>query len=91
MPWASLVAQLVKSLLANTRAAGDVGLIPGSGRSPGGGNDNPLQYSCLENSMDRGTWGSYSPWGLKESYITVDLKNSHSLEVDHYVLFGGNF
>ena len=36
--------------------AGDVGLIPGSGRSPGGGNGNPLQYSCLENSMDRGVW-----------------------------------
>ena len=36
--------------------AGDPGLIPGSGRSPGEGNDNPLQYSCLENSMDRGAW-----------------------------------
>ena len=34
--------------------AGDLGLIPGSGRSPGEGNSNPLQYSCLENSMDRG-------------------------------------
>ena len=36
--------------------AGDVGLIPGSGRSPGEGNGNPLQYSCLENSMERGAW-----------------------------------
>ena len=36
--------------------AGDLGSIPGSGRSPGGGNGNPLQYSCLENPMDRGTW-----------------------------------
>ena len=36
--------------------AGDQGSIPGSGRSPGGGNDNPLQYSCLENPMDRGAW-----------------------------------
>ena len=36
--------------------AGDAGLIPGSGRSPGGGNDNPLQYSCLESSADRGAW-----------------------------------
>ena len=36
--------------------AGDMGLIPGSGRSPGEGNGNPLQYSCLENSMDRGAW-----------------------------------
>ena len=35
---------------------GDLGLIPGSGRSPGEGNGNPLQYSCLENPMDRGAW-----------------------------------
>ena len=37
-------------------SAGDPGLIPGLGRSSGGGGDNPLQYSCLENSMDRGAW-----------------------------------
>ena len=36
--------------------AGDLGLIPGSGRSPGEGNSNPLQYSCLENPMDGGAW-----------------------------------
>ena len=36
--------------------AGDLGSIPGLGRSPGEGNDNPFQYSCLENSMDRGAW-----------------------------------
>ena len=36
--------------------AGDLGLIPGSGRSPGEGNGNPLQYLCLENPMDRGAW-----------------------------------
>ena len=36
--------------------AGDLGLIPGSGRSPGEGNDSPLQYSCLENPMDREAW-----------------------------------
>ena len=35
---------------------GDLGLIPGLGRSPGGGHGNPLKYSCLENPMDRGTW-----------------------------------
>ena len=44
---------MVKNLPAN---AGDVGLIPGSGRSPGGGNGNPLQYSCLESSTDREAW-----------------------------------
>ena len=37
-------------------SAGDVGSIPGSGRSPGEGNGSPLQYSCLENSKDRGAW-----------------------------------
>ena len=36
--------------------AGDPGLVPGLGRSPGKGNGNPLQYSCLENAMDRGAW-----------------------------------
>ena len=45
------MALAVKNLLANT---GDAGLIPGWGRSPGGGHDNPLQYSWLENLMDRG-------------------------------------
>ena len=44
---------MVKNLPAN---AGDAGLIPESGKSPGGGNGIPLQYSCLENPMDRGTW-----------------------------------
>ena len=53
IPWASLVAQAVKNLPAN---AEDAGLIPRSGRSPGEGNGNPLQYFCLGNSMDRGAW-----------------------------------
>ena len=48
----------------------DMGSIPGSGRSPGGGHGNPLQYSCLENPMDRGAWWAPSPWGHKESDIT---------------------
>ena len=50
---ASQVALVVKYPLAN---AGDVGSIPKSGRSPGEGNGNPLQYSCLENPMDRRAW-----------------------------------
>ena len=45
------------SVIKNPPAnAGDVGSVPGSGKSPGEGNGNLLQYSCLENSMDRGTW-----------------------------------
>ena len=43
--------------------AGDLGLIPGSGRSPGEGNGNPLQYSYLENPMDRGAWWATVQWG----------------------------
>ena len=47
---------VVKNTPANAGDIRDVGLISGSGRSPGGGHGNPLQYSSLENSMDRGTW-----------------------------------
>ena len=47
---------MVKNLPANAGDAGDKSLISGLGRSPGGGNGNPLQYSCLENSTDRGSW-----------------------------------
>ena len=48
------VTLVVEKLPARAGDTGDVGSVPGSGRSPGGGNDNPPQYSCLENSMDRG-------------------------------------
>ena len=51
--WASLVAQMVKAPACN---AGDPGSIPGMGRTPGDGNGNPLQYSCLENPMDGEAW-----------------------------------
>ena len=47
---------MVKNPPANAGEPGNVGLIPGPGRSPGGGHGNPLQYSCLENPMDRGAW-----------------------------------
>ena len=47
---------VVRNLSANTGDARDVDLTPGLGRSPGEGNGNPLQYSCLENPMDRGAW-----------------------------------
>ena len=59
---------------------GDPGLIPGLERSPGEGNGNPLQYSCLKNSMDRGAWGlvGYSSWGRKESDMTERLTHTHT-------------
>ena len=47
---------MVKNSPANAGTARDVGLIPEPGRAPGVGNGNPLHYSCLENSMDRGAW-----------------------------------
>ena len=53
--------------------SGDAGLIPESGRSPGEGNGNPLQYSCLENPMDGKALVGYSPWGCKESDTTERL------------------
>ena len=67
--WASLVAQALENQPAN---AGDSGSIPGSGRSPGVGNGNPLQYSCLGNHMDRGACprtGEPS-WGHEELDMT---------------------
>ena len=54
--WASPVALVVKNPPANAADTRDAGSIPGSGRSSGEGNGNPLQYSYLENSMDRGAW-----------------------------------
>ena len=50
--------------------AGDLGLIPRSGRSPKERNGNPLQYACLENALDRGNLMAYSPWGHKELDMT---------------------
>ena len=47
---------VVKNVSASAGDAREIGLIPGSGRSPRGGHGNPLQYSCLENPMDRGAW-----------------------------------
>ena len=47
---------MVKNPPANAGDVGDPGSVPGLGRFPGGGNGNPLQYACLENSMDRGVW-----------------------------------
>ena len=56
--------------------SGDLGSIPGLGRSPGEGNGNPLQYSCLDNSMDRGAWRA-TVYGVKKSQ--TQLSNFHNL------------
>ena len=60
------MAQLVKNPPANTGDSRYVGSIPGLERSPGGGNGNPLQYSCLENPMDKGTWQAIAQQGSTE-------------------------
>ena len=58
--WGFPGGTVVKNMPANAGDTGDMGLKPGSGRSPGGGNGNPLQYSCLENSMDREAWRGHN-------------------------------
>ena len=61
----------VKNLPANAGDARDAASIPGLGRSPAIGNGNPVQYSCLENLMNRVVWrATYGPWGRKESDMT---------------------
>ena len=70
------MALVVKNVSANAGDAREIGLIPGSGRSPGGGHGNPLQYSCLENPMDRGAWraavhGVAKSWTRLSNLITI--------------------
>ena len=57
----------------STSNEGDLGSIPGSGRSPGGGYGSPLQYSCLENPYGQRSMEGYNPWSLKESDMTEQL------------------
>ena len=66
---------VVKNPPANT---GNAGLIPGSGRFPGEGNGNPLQYYCLENPMDRGVWWAIAHGVTKESDTTLLLNNNNA-------------
>ena len=61
---------MVNNPPANAGDVRDAGSIPGSGRSPGGGHGNPLQFSCLENPMDKGAWQGYSPEDRKELVLT---------------------
>ena len=62
---------MVKNSPSNAGDSGDVGLIPGLGRSPGGRNGNPLQYSCLRNPTDRGVWLALVHGVAKESDMTL--------------------
>ena len=79
---ASMVAQTVKSSVCS---AGDLGSIPGSGRSPGEGNGNPLQYSCLENSMDGGT-SQATVHGVSKSLTLLSLFTLLSQDIEYISL-----
>ena len=71
---------MVKNLPANARDARDEGLIPGSGRSLGVGRGNPLQYSCLGDPMDRGTWWATVHWITNSP---LDRKLSDTVHLGH--------
>ena len=62
----------------STCNVGDLGLIPGWGRSSGGGHGNPLKYSCLENLYGQRSLVGYSPWGRKELDMPERLSTAHS-------------
>ena len=72
------VAQVVKNLPANTGDLGDSGLVPGSGRSPGGGHGNPLQYPCLASHLDRRAWRATVHGVTKSQTRPSDLALRHS-------------
>ena len=68
---------VVKNPPANAGDARDMGLIPGSGRSPGGGHGNPLKFSCLGNPMDRGVWWA-AVHGVAKSWIPLKRLSTHA-------------
>ena len=82
---ASQVAAVVKNPPANAGNRRNVGLIPGSGTSPGGGHGNPLQYSCLENPMDRGAWGATVHGVTKNWTQRKQLSIAHTAQILSYI------
>ena len=77
---------MVKNPPAN---AGDTGSIPGLGRPPGGGNGNPLQYSCLENPMDRGAWWA-TVHGVSKSRTRLKLLSTDTYSISNPVSLAVN-
>ena len=85
--WASQVVLVVKNPPADAGDARDVHSIPGSGKSPGGRQGNPLQYSCLENPMDRGAWRATVPRVTKSQTLRKRLSMQHAqFRVKHFPL-----
>ena len=73
---------MIKNLPATVEDTGDAGLISGSGKSPGEGNGNPLQYCCLENSMDSGDWQAAVHEVSKESDTTEQSRERESISLN---------
>ena len=89
MDRASQVALVVMNPSANAGDIRDAGLIPRSGRSPGGGDGNPLQYSCLENPMDRGAWQAIGH-RVAKSWTRLKWLSMHAIKMDDiHLLFHG--
>ena len=82
MTWGSPDGAVGKSLPANAGDTRDMGLIPWSERSPGVGNGNPLQYSCLENLMDRGAW-----WATVHGVLKSQTQLSMSMNVESLLMY----
>ena len=78
------VVLVVKNLPANAEDIRDAGLIPGLGRSPGEGNGNPFQYSCLDNPMDRGAWRA-TVYGVTKRWTRLKQLSTHIHHLCMYV------
>ena len=78
-PWASQGALVVKNPPANAGDVRDMGSVPGVGRSPGGGHGNPLQYSSLENRMDRAAWWA-AVHGVTKSQTQLKQLSMHACQ-----------
>ena len=89
MDRASQVALVVMNPSANAGDIRDAGLIPRSGRSPGGGDGNPLQYSCLEKPMDRGAWRA-TGHRVAKSWTRLKRLSMHAIKMDdiHLLFYG---
>ena len=86
---ASQVVLVVKNLLASAGKAKDKGLITGSGRFPGGGNGNPLQYSCLKNSMDGGAWQATVHGVAKSQTQPSTYTHIHRSQLRNFKMYPG--
>ena len=85
--WGFPRGSVVKNLLANAGDVRDLGSVPGLGRSPGGGNGNPVQFSCLGNPMDRGVW-----WATVHEVTKSRTRlNTHALLCDRLALSPARF